>query len=89
MLGSLEQWGYSMVRPEGTFYLWGEAPGGDGLRFAKTLAERSVFVMPGILFDRPRHFRISLTATAEMIERALPVFRDAADGAPRRAGRVE
>lgn len=89
MLGSLEQWGYPMVRPEGTFYLWGEAPGGDGLRFAKTLAERSVFVMPGILFDRPRHFRISLTANAEMIERALPVFRDAADGAPRRAGRVE
>lgn len=78
MLYSLEQWGYQMVRPEGTFYLWGEAPGGDALRFAETLAARSVFVMPGTLFERQRYFRISLTATAEMIERALPVFRDAA-----------
>ncbi len=78
MLHSLEQWGYRMVRPEGTFYLWGEAPGGDALRFAETLAARSVFVMPGTLFERQRHFRISLTANAEMIERALPIFRDAA-----------
>lgn len=78
MLHSLEQWGYQMVRPEGTFYLWGEAPGGDALRFTETLAARSVFVMPGTLFERQRYFRISLTATAEMIERALPVFRDAA-----------
>ena len=27
MLGALEQWGYRMTRPEGTFYLWGAAPG--------------------------------------------------------------
>ncbi len=78
MLHSLEQWGYQMVPPEGTFYLWGEAPGGDALRFVDILAARSVFVMPGTLFERPRHFRISLTANAEMIERALPIFRDAA-----------
>ena len=34
--------------------------------------------MPGTLFERPGDFRISLTASAEMIERALPAFRDAA-----------
>ncbi len=67
-----------MVPPEGTFYLWGEAPGGDALRFVETLAARSVFVMPGTLFERRRYFRISLTANTEMIERALPIFRDAA-----------
>ncbi|CAM3556474.1 aminotransferase class I/II-fold pyridoxal phosphate-dependent enzyme [Halomonas lysinitropha] len=77
MLHSLEQWGYQMVHPEGTFYLWGEAPGGDALRFIETLAARSVFVLPGTLFERRRHFRISLTANIEMIERALPIFRDA------------
>ena len=42
MLGSLQQWGYRMIRPEGTFYLWGEAPGGDALQFADRLAERAV-----------------------------------------------
>ena len=78
MLSSLEQWGYRMVRPEGTFYLWGEAPGGDALRFANALAEHAVFVMPGTLFEMPRHFRISLTASLAMVERALPAFRGTA-----------
>jgi aspartate aminotransferase len=28
--------------------------------------------MPGTLFDQPHHFRMSLTATMETIDRALP-----------------
>jgi aspartate aminotransferase len=78
LLGALDRWGYRVTRPEGTFYLWAAAPGGDALRFAEALAARDVMVMPGTLFDRPQDFRISLTATAGMIERALPAFRDAA-----------
>jgi len=78
MLGSLEQWGYRLTNPEGTFYLWGAAPGGDAVRFAEKLAGQDVFVMPGTLFERPGDFRISLTASAEMIERALPAFQAAA-----------
>ena len=30
--------------------------------------------MPGTLFDCPGHFRLCLTATEAMIERALPGF---------------
>ena len=71
MLGALEQWGYRMTRPEGTFYLWGAAPGGDAVRFADALAARDVFVMPGTLFERPGDFRISLTASADD-DRARP-----------------
>ena len=36
------------------------------------LAERGVYLMPGSIFERPQHFRISLTATMDTIERALP-----------------
>ncbi|HRO12399.1 aminotransferase class I/II-fold pyridoxal phosphate-dependent enzyme [Amaricoccus sp.] len=75
LLGALGAWGYRLTRPEGTFYLWGAAPGGDAVRFAEALAERGVLVMPGTLFERPGDFRISLTANAAMIERALPAFR--------------
>jgi aspartate/methionine/tyrosine aminotransferase len=78
LLGALDRWGYRVTRPEGTFYLWAAAPGGDAVRFAETLAASDVMVMPGTLFERPQDFRISLTATAAMIERALPAFRDAA-----------
>jgi len=46
--------------------------------FAAALAERGVYVLPGTVFDRPGHFRISLTATMEMLERALPALREVA-----------
>jgi aspartate aminotransferase len=78
MCAALAEYGYRVNRPEGTFYVWGAAPGGDALRFSDWLADRSVHVMPGTLFERPADFRICLTATWDMIERALPVFRDAA-----------
>lgn len=64
--------GVEVTRPEGTFYLWGKAPGGDAQAFCDALAERGVHLMPGTLFDQPHHFRISLTATMDSIERAIP-----------------
>jgi len=82
MHGALTQWGYQITKPAGTFYLWGRAPGGDSVAFARRLAEQGVFVMPGTLFDRPADFRISLTGTAEMIEASLPAFQAAAGVSP-------
>jgi aspartate/methionine/tyrosine aminotransferase len=78
MYGALQDAGYTLTRPEGTFYLWGRAPGRDGAAFCAALAERGVYLMPGTLFDQPAHFRISLTATMDMIERALPTLVEAA-----------
>lgn len=72
LYGALTDAGLDVTRPEGTFYLWGRAPGGDAAAFCDALAARGVYVMPGTLFDRPEHFRISLTATMDMIDRALP-----------------
>ena len=63
----------------------GPAPGGDAVAFCDALAERDVYVMPGTLFDRPEHFRISLTATIDMIERALPHLLDVSAGLGRAA----
>lgn len=79
MFGALTDAGYTLTRPEGTFYLWGRAPGRDGAAFCAALAERGVYLMPGTLFDQPAHFRISLTATMDMIERALPTLVEAVD----------
>jgi len=62
MCAALAEYGYRVNRPEGTFYMWGAAPGGDPLRFSDWLADRSVHVMPGTLFERPADFRICLTA---------------------------
>lgn len=80
MLGALSLWGYDMTRPEGTFYLWGRAPGGDGAVFSERLQRCGVYVMPGTIFDRPTDFRVCLTATDDMIENALPAFQATAEG---------
>jgi aspartate aminotransferase len=80
---ALTAMGYRLRPPEGTFYLFVRTPGGgDDDAFADALAEDGVFVLPGTLFETPGFFRISLTASEEMIERSLPFFA----AAIRRAG---
>jgi aspartate aminotransferase len=68
--------GYEVVPPEGTFYLWSRWPGGDPAELWNHLADRDVFVLPGSLMNAPAYFRISLTASDDMVDRALSVFRD-------------
>ena len=78
LCGALLDAGFDLTPPEGTFYVWCRAPGGDALAFCDALAARGVFVLPGDMFDQPQHLRISLTATMDMIERAIPLFAAAA-----------
>ena len=61
----------------GTFYLWARSPDPDDSAFVERLAKEGVLVLPGRTCGSPGHFRISLTGTAEMIERSIPVFRSA------------
>jgi aspartate aminotransferase len=68
--------GYETLQPEGAFYLFCECPGNDPERFWNALASRDVFVIPGSTMNAPGHFRICLTASADMIERSLPVFAE-------------
>jgi aspartate aminotransferase len=39
-----------------------------------------VLVLPGQVVEMPGYFRISLTATDDMVERSLPVFERALRG---------
>ena len=74
MVDALTEMGYAVHRPQGTFYLFPRAPLADDEVFARLLAERGLLVVPGTVFELPGFFRICLTATDEMCERALPVF---------------
>jgi aspartate aminotransferase len=74
MVSGLRAAGYRTSEPEGTFYLVVESPFANEWEFVDRLADEDVFVLPGTIFDAPGYIRISLTATMEMIERALPVF---------------
>ncbi len=74
LLTTLSAAGFSILRPEGTFYLWGRWPEGDPDRYWHALADHDVFVMPGSLVNSPDYLRISLTASDEMVAKALPAF---------------
>jgi aspartate aminotransferase len=75
---ALEMSGYGLIRPQGTFYLFAKAPGGDSDAFFDFLAQRDVFVLPGSLLKMPQYFRLCLTANDDMVTRSLPAFRAAA-----------
>jgi aspartate aminotransferase len=85
----LETAGYELRRPEGTFYLWVRSPDPDDAAFARRIAEESVLVLPGSTCAAPGYFRISLTGTRAMIERSLPIFRDAFEESNQDTGRIE
>lgn len=77
-MAALSSAGYSLLAPEGTFYLWSKWTDKDPQRQWNALADRDVFVLPGSMMNAPDYFRISLTASDEMVERALPSFIDVA-----------
>jgi aspartate aminotransferase len=75
LTAALKKAGYPTLMPEGTFYLWAGWPHGeDDERAWNRLADRNVFVLPGAIMATPGYFRISLTASDDMVERALPAF---------------
>jgi aspartate aminotransferase len=81
MVQALRSVGYDLHAPEATFYLLPRSPLGDDAAFTEALGEEDVFVLPGHLVELPGYFRISLTATEDMIDLALPHFARAAERA--------
>jgi len=77
MAAILDQLGYEHTLPEGTFYIMARSPIDDDQAFAGILAEEGVVVLPGAVVEVPGWFRISLTASDEMVEGAVGGFRRA------------
>ncbi len=74
LVQNLRQQGYDVHVPEGTFYLLPRSPIPDDAAFSDLLAADDVFVLPGRIVELPGYFRISLTASDEMVERSVPRF---------------
>ena len=61
----------------GTFYVMVRSPIDDDVAFSEWLADRDVLVLPSTIVELPGWFRLSLSASDEMAEQALPVFASA------------
>jgi aspartate aminotransferase len=84
MVGALREMGYQLHSPEGTFYLMPRSPWPDELAFTRMLMDQHIYCLPGSAFEMPGYFRISLTASDEMVRRSLPGFEAALDQARQR-----
>ncbi len=66
---------FNVVKPGGAFYIFPEAPGGDGDAFVKKAIENDVLIIPGGVFsERKTHFRISFAAADETLERGVEIL---------------
>ena len=73
---SLRSYGYACTKPNGAFYMFVKAPGGDSRAFSERAKAKNLLVVPGNDFGCPEFFRISTCVSYEMIVRSLPVFRE-------------
>ena len=72
---ALTEMGYEMARPDGAFYLFIKAPGGDANAFSEKAKARDLLLVPGDSFGCPGYFRICYCVSEDLIRRSLPVFR--------------
>jgi aspartate aminotransferase len=86
LVPSLQEMGYEASMPEGTFYTMARAPIADDVAFGEVLARHRVLVLPGTIVEVPGWFRISLTASDEMVEQGIPRFAAAMAEARSAAG---
>ena len=68
--------GYEMAKPDGAFYLFVKAPGGDANAFSEKAKQKDLLLVPGDGFGCPGYFRICYCVSYEMIQRSLKVFAE-------------
>ena len=79
LYNNLTGMGYSVVKPQGAFYLFPRSPLPDDEAFVAALQEYNVLVVPGKGFGTPGHFRISYCLEDRVLEGAMDGFARAAE----------
>ncbi|MCL1920084.1 MAG: pyridoxal phosphate-dependent aminotransferase [Kiritimatiellaeota bacterium] len=70
--------GIAFTMPQGAFYFFPEAPGGDDLAFTEALLRHNVLAVPGRGFGLPGYFRLSFSVENKVITGSAAGFVAAA-----------
>ena len=68
--------GYTVAKPDGAFYLFVKAPGGDAKAFSEFAKTQDVLLVPGDDFGCPGYFRLCYCVSRDTIVRSLPKFEN-------------
>ena len=74
LYGALKEMGFTLVHPDGAFYLFMQSPEADADAFCARAREEDVLLVPGDDFGAPGYVRIAYCVSPDMINRALPAF---------------
>ncbi len=78
LVKELTAMGFSMVKPDGAFYLFPKSPLADDVEFVKLAQKHHILLVPGAGFGAPGFFRIAYCVDMKVIERSLPAWRNLA-----------
>jgi aspartate aminotransferase len=74
---ALTEYGYEVVEPKGSFYMFPKSPIADDKQFCEDAKQFGLIVVPGSSFSCPGYFRIAFCVGKEKLEAALPAFKKA------------
>ncbi len=76
---ALTSYGFTVVPPDGAFYLFMKAPIPSATEFCEAAKDEELLLVPSDSFGCEGYVRISYCVRTEMIERALPAFKRLAE----------
>ena len=79
LYGSLKEYGFECIKPEGAFYLFVKSPVADEKEFCNKAKAYNILMEPGSSFACPGYVRIAYCVAYETIERSLPSFKKLAE----------
>jgi len=70
---------FRVVRPQGAFYLFPEAPYGDAEAFTQLAVRNNVLIVPGKVFsERNTHFRVSFAVSDDILLQGIKILNEIA-----------
>jgi len=75
LYSNLTEMGFTMVKPDGAFYLFPKSPLADDVAFVRSAQKHNLLLVPGAGFGAPGYFRVAYCVDMGMIERSLPAWR--------------
>ncbi len=71
----LTEFGYECIKPQGAFYMFIKAPGGDDQAFVQKAKSEHILLVGGTFFACPGYLRLAYCVDYDMIERSLLGFK--------------
>ncbi|RRJ65739.1 pyridoxal phosphate-dependent aminotransferase [Paenibacillus oralis] len=75
---ALTEFGFTCVKPGGTFYMFPKALEEDAVAFCKKALKYNLLLVPGDTFGCPGYFRMAYCIPTEKVQRSLEAFKQLA-----------